>query len=105
MGFASNMDLIVTSALVGWEKPDKRTFFAALNPLDVHPNNAIHIGDQPLSDVKGAWAIGMHAALIDRYDRHEDGEHDALRVRSLVELSEAVIAHNTALQPSSSRRR
>ncbi|HYI24205.1 MAG TPA: HAD family hydrolase, partial [Thermomicrobiales bacterium] len=27
LGFARHMDLIVTSALVGWEKPDARTFF------------------------------------------------------------------------------
>ncbi len=94
MGFAKHMDLIVTSALVGWEKPDKRTFFAALDPLDVAPENAIHIGDQALSDVAGARAIGMAAALIDRYDRHRDDEHDAIRVRSLTELADAVVDHN-----------
>lgn len=94
MGFAKHMDLIVTSALVGWEKPDRRTFLAALDPLDVAPEAAIHVGDQALSDVAGARAVGMAAALIDRYDRHADGEHDAIRVGSLTELAEAVIAHN-----------
>jgi putative hydrolase of the HAD superfamily len=94
MGFARHMDLIVTSALVGWEKPDSRTFFAALDPLEVAPGEAIHIGDQPLSDVAGARAIGMAAALIDRYGRHADDEHDAIRVGSLTELADAVIAHN-----------
>lgn len=94
MGFSRHMDLIVTSALVGWEKPDKRTFFAALDPLGVAPEEAIHIGDQALSDVAGARAIGMAAALIDRYDRHEDDEHDAFRVRSLTEFADAVVEHN-----------
>jgi HAD superfamily hydrolase (TIGR01549 family) len=94
MGFARHMDLIVTSALVGWEKPDKRTFFAALDPLEVAPEDAIHVGDQALSDVAGARAIGMAAALIDRYERHGDDEHDAIRVRSLTELADAVIDHN-----------
>lgn len=94
MGFAKKMDLIVTSAIVGWEKPDKRTFFAALNPLKVEPKDALHVGDQPLSDVKGARAIGMGAALIDRYGRHRDDEHDAIRVRSLMELAEMVVKHN-----------
>jgi putative hydrolase of the HAD superfamily len=97
MGFAEQMDLIVTSALVGWEKPDARTFFAALDPLGVAPENALHIGDQALSDVKGACAIGMAAAIIDRYDRHRDDEHDAIRVRSLTELAEIVVAHNDRL--------
>jgi HAD superfamily hydrolase (TIGR01549 family) len=94
MGFAKHMDLIVTSALIGWEKPDPRTFFAALDPLEIAPEDAIHVGDQALSDVSGARAVGMSAALIDRYDRHRDGEHDALRVRSLIELVDLVVDHN-----------
>jgi HAD superfamily hydrolase (TIGR01549 family) len=94
MGFAGQMDLIVTSALVGWEKPDPRTFFAALDPLGVAPEDALHIGDQALSDVKGARAIGMAAAIIDRYDRHQDDEHDAIRVNSLTALAELVVDHN-----------
>ena len=99
LGFAKHMDLIVTSALVGWEKPDPRTFYAALDPLMVEPESALHIGDQALSDVVGARAIGMHAAIIDRYDRHEDGEHDAIRVKSLTDLADLVIAHNASLVP------
>jgi FMN phosphatase YigB (HAD superfamily) len=96
LDFAHHMDAIITSALVGWEKPDPRTFYAALDHpmIDVAPTDAIHIGDQPGSDVAGAVAIGMRAALIDRYDRHEDNEHPAIRVRSLPELADLVIAHN-----------
>ncbi|MBA3276093.1 MAG: HAD family hydrolase [Chloroflexia bacterium] len=94
MGFSKHMDLIVTSALVGWEKPDSRTYFAALEPLAVAPGDAIHIGDQALSDVVGARAIGMGAAIIDRYERHRDDEHDAIRVTSLLELAEMVVEHN-----------
>ncbi len=97
MGFSKHMDLIVTSALVGWEKPDARTYFAALEPLDVAPGDAIHIGDQALSDVVGARAIGMGAAIIDRYGRHRDDEHDAIRVASLLDLVELVVAHNARL--------
>ena len=70
--FAEQMDLIVTSALVGWEKPDSRTFQAAYEPLGVEPGRALHIGDQPKSDVAGSLAVGMRAALIDRYHRHPD---------------------------------
>lgn len=94
MGFAEQMNIIITSALVGWEKPDRRTFFAALEPLGVEPGNAIHIGDQPLSDVLGARRIGMGAALIDRYGRFRDGEFDAIRVPSLMQLAQRVVAYN-----------
>lgn len=94
MGFAAQMDIIVTSALVGWEKPDSRTFFAALDPLGVSPERALHVGDQPLSDVVGARKVGMAAALIDRYERFGDDEYPALRVHSLMQLAEHVVAYN-----------
>lgn len=88
--FATLMDLIVTSALVGYEKPDPRTFHAALEPLEVEPERALHVGDQPKSDVIGARGVGMNAVLIDRYGRHDDP--DIPTVDSLTELAEKVIA-------------
>jgi putative hydrolase of the HAD superfamily len=94
MGFATQMDIIITSALVGWEKPDSRTYFAALDPLDISPGRALHVGDQPMSDMVGARKIGMAAALIDRYDRFTDDEYPALRVRSLMQLARHVVEYN-----------
>lgn len=94
MGFAQQMDIIITSALVGWEKPDSRTFYAALEPLEIEPGRALHIGDQPLSDIVGARKIGMAAALIDRYGRFRDDEVPALRVHSLMQLAEHVVEYN-----------
>ncbi|HET7095200.1 MAG TPA: HAD-IA family hydrolase, partial [Thermomicrobiales bacterium] len=70
--FADRMDLIVTSALVGYEKPDPRTFRAAFEPLGVDPARALHVGDQPKSDIVGALDVGMQAVLLDRYTRHPD---------------------------------
>lgn len=98
LAFAHEMDAIITSALVGWEKPDPRTFFAALEhpAIRVSPRYALHVGDQPKSDVAGAIGIGMRAALIDRYDRHADDPR-AVRVRSLMDLAEAVLRHNARL--------
>ena len=95
LAFAHEMDVIITSALVGWEKPDPRTFFAALEhpAVRVAPGYAFHVGDQPKSDVTGAIGIGMRAALIDRYDRHADDPR-AVRVRSLMDLAEGVLRHN-----------
>ncbi len=94
MAFAHEMDLIVTSALVGYEKPDVRTFRAALDPLGVEPDAALHIGDQPRSDVVGALATGMRAALIDRYDRHDRANHEVPVLRDLSALVEHVLAVN-----------
>lgn len=94
LAFAHELNLIVTSAVVGWEKPDVRTFRAALDPLAVAPGEAIHIGDQPKSDVAGALATGMRAALIDRYARHDPAAHDVPVVQGLMELVDLVLAHN-----------
>ena len=96
LAFADEMDLIVTSATVGWEKPDVRTFRAALDPLGVRPEEALHIGDQARSDVAGALATGMRAALLDRYGRHDPAAHGVPVVGSLTELVDSVLAERSA---------
>lgn len=88
--FALLMDLLVTSAFVGYEKPDPRTFLAALNPLGVDPERTLHIGDQPKSDVVGARGVGMNAVLLDRY--HRQRQTDVPTVNSLTELADKVLA-------------
>lgn len=93
MGFAEQMDLIVTSALVGWEKPDARTFYAALEPFNLPASSVLHVGDQPDSDVVGARAVGMAAALLDRYDQYPEPEN-AERVTSLMQLTDLVLDYN-----------
>jgi FMN phosphatase YigB (HAD superfamily) len=92
--FAHEMDLIVTSALVGYEKPDVRTFQAALEPFDISGPEALHVGDQPRSDVAGALATGMRAALIDRYRRHRQENHSVPIFHTLDELVDEVLAIN-----------
>lgn len=96
MGFAEHMDTIVTSALVGWEKPDARTFYAALEPFNLPASSALHVGDQPDSDVIGARAIGMAAALLDRYDQHLEIDLDAERVTSLTQLVDLIEDYNAS---------
>jgi HAD superfamily hydrolase (TIGR01549 family) len=98
--FAQEMDLVVTSALVGWEKPDVRTFRAALDPLGIDPARALHIGDQPRSDVVGALETGMRAALIDRYGRHRQTDHQAPVMRDFSELLRHVEAVNATADPA-----
>jgi putative hydrolase of the HAD superfamily len=95
LAFAHEMDAIVTSAVVGWEKPDPRTFHAALDhpAIGVSPARSLHVGDQPRSDVAGALAVGMHAALLDRYGRQpvDLPIQPTLRVENLLDLAELVV--------------
>jgi FMN phosphatase YigB (HAD superfamily) len=56
----------VFSSQYGFVKPDHRLFLLACGLLDVSPQNAIYIGDNPYNDVKGAQKIGMTAVLLNR---------------------------------------
>jgi HAD superfamily hydrolase (TIGR01549 family) len=94
LAFAHELNAIVTSALVGWEKPDVRTFRAALEPLGIDPADALHIGDQLRSDVAGALATGMRAALIDRYSRHDSADVGVPVVNNLDQLVDLVLSIN-----------
>lgn len=92
LAFADEMDLIVTSATEGWEKPDVRVYQVTLERLGVRPEEAIHVGDQPRSDVVGALNTGMRAALLDRYGRHDRAGHRVPVVESLDALVDLVLA-------------
>ncbi len=94
MAFAHEMNLIVTSAIVGYEKPDPRTFRAAFEPLAIAPAEVLHIGDQPQSDVSGSLSVGMRAALIDRYHRHDPQNHEVPIFTGLLDLVDHVFEVN-----------
>jgi putative hydrolase of the HAD superfamily len=63
-GLREFFDVVLDSALVGMEKPDPAIFRAALAALDVHPHEALYVGDLYEVDVQGARAAGMDAVLF-----------------------------------------
>jgi HAD superfamily hydrolase (TIGR01509 family) len=65
-GVLDLFDVIVVSDQVGWRKPRREIFDAALAPLGVAPGDALFVGDRADIDVAGAHAIGMPAAWINR---------------------------------------
>jgi putative hydrolase of the HAD superfamily len=52
---------IAYSDEVGYRKPDARIFTRSLRALGVEPARALHVGDNPEADVRGAKAVGMRA--------------------------------------------
>jgi putative hydrolase of the HAD superfamily len=66
LGVCERVDFVVSSCLVGCEKPCQAIFQAALDAADVPAEAALHVGDQPRSDALGAVAAGLHALLLDR---------------------------------------
>ncbi len=78
-------DFTLISYEVGVEKPHPKIFRLALKKAQVRPEEAIHVGDQYLSDVRGAKLVGIKPLLLDRdgFLTHQDG---CQRIRGLGEI-------------------
>jgi HAD superfamily hydrolase (TIGR01662 family) len=61
-----DVDAVLTSRLHGKTKPHETIFRRMLELLDVHPSDAVMVGDTVEDDVEGARAVGMRAVLVDR---------------------------------------
>ena len=87
LGFAGHVDFVVTSLEAGAQKPDPAIFEMSLARAGVVAAEAVHVGDQLESDVRGALCAGIRPVLIDRYADHvEYGDHP--RIERLDELPE-----------------
>lgn len=62
------LDFVITSKEVGYEKPNKEIFIAALKKGGVSEKGelALHIGDDLEKDIQGAANAGMKSILIHR---------------------------------------
>lgn len=63
-------DVRVISGVEGIEKPDPAIFELALERAGLRPEEAVYVGDVPAFDVDPPVALGMHAVLVDRRERH-----------------------------------
>ena len=88
-GVVDVFQTIVVSDEIGWRKPRRDIFDAALSRLGVGASDSLFIGDRADMDVLGAQQVGMDAAWINR-----DGEPlpagikaPAYEIRDLGELA------------------
>ncbi len=65
MGIAGYFDAVVGLEDTGKKKPSALPFRKALRLLKVKPEEAMHVGDRPERDLKGAKAAGMKTCLAD----------------------------------------
>jgi putative hydrolase of the HAD superfamily len=77
------LDVVISSADLGIEKPDSRFFNQAFRQLDIDPDQIAHIGDLPADDFDGAVAAGFKAILIDRSNKKPTHPN---RIENLLEL-------------------
>jgi putative hydrolase of the HAD superfamily len=75
--FALGVDAWISSGTHGKVKPSPTIFRAALELLEVEPEQAAMVGDSLSDDVEGARALGLRAFLIDREGRFAERD-DAL---------------------------
>lgn len=59
LGIRPFFDCLVDSSLVGAMKPDPRIFRAALDRMNLEPEETLFVGDNVSRDLKGAQALGM----------------------------------------------
>jgi putative hydrolase of the HAD superfamily len=78
-----DVDAILTSRVHGKTKPHETIFRAMLEKLDVAPEAAAMVGDDPEDDVAGACAVGMQGWLVDRDDRFPQHPHRLTDLRAL----------------------
>jgi FMN phosphatase YigB (HAD superfamily) len=57
-------EAVAISEEMGFKKPDPRAFHHALAQLRTAPAEAIFVGDDPVSDIAGAQAVGMIAVQV-----------------------------------------
>ncbi len=92
-GVAHLFDVIVVSDQVGWRKPRREIFDAALAHLGIAAGEGLFVGDRADIDVAGAHAIGMPVAWINRRGEAlpPDVAPPAYEIRDLAELRAILI--------------
>jgi putative hydrolase of the HAD superfamily len=70
LGLSGLIDVVLTSAATGYEKPNPRAFEHALEACG-RPREVWMVGDNPVADAAGAEAVGIPAVLV----RSVDGQH------------------------------
>ncbi|MFQ5738966.1 MAG: HAD family hydrolase [Acidobacteriota bacterium] len=90
LGLRDYFDAVIDSHLTGYEKPDPRIFFRALQLVGATASETVHVGDIYHADVTGAHAAGLHAVLLDPFDDWID--LDCVRFPDLRSLQSAICA-------------
>jgi putative hydrolase of the HAD superfamily len=102
LGLAERLDFIAVSSLLEAEKPEPEFFeralaLAAEPPARVRPGEALHAGNDPVQDVRGAWSCGLQAVLVDHRGLQSQATlpEGVPTVRSLPELERWITARLT----------
>ena len=91
LGIDTCFEQIITSALVGFEKPSAKIFQYLVSAARCNAEQILHVGDRLEDDFKGAQAARIKAVLYGS-NRHEDLKFQSiLQIHSLAKLTGLLI--------------
>lgn len=91
LGIRSHFDSVLISSQVGYAKPAAEIFHSALSRYGLSPQEALHVGDSPETDIVGAKGAGLQGILLDpRTDDAGNGQS----IRNLKSLLPIIDARN-----------
>jgi putative hydrolase of the HAD superfamily len=103
IGLLDRFAVVVASSELPAGKPDPGAFTVLCQRLGMAPGSVMYVGDDPVTDVAGARAAGLHAVLIDR-DQAGQAADGAISIRSLTKLPATLTALNLEKDRDASRR-
>lgn len=87
IGIADYFHFAFNAEDLGLSKPDPGAFHAVLRHAEVPAHAAVHIGDHPRDDIRGAQAVGMRAVWFNPQGKPWEGEgRPDAQIASLAEL-------------------
>ncbi len=84
-GLLDYFDVVVSSQMLGWKKPDEKVFWYLIRVFGVEPEEIVFIGDDPVADILGAKKAGLIAIHKPRPDTPPSPYADAI-INSIGEL-------------------
>ena len=84
-GIEDFFEEVITSGVAGFQKPDKQIFEFALRKVGTKAEDALMIGDNPLSDIEGAYLAGIDQVFYNPFNQ-QCPITPTLEIKSLREL-------------------
>jgi putative hydrolase of the HAD superfamily len=89
VGLGHVLAFAINAIDVGKLKPDPAMFEAACERLGFAPDQIVHVGDDPHSDVFGAAQVGLRTVWVNRNGKVWDAQHRAdAEIKNLEELEQ-----------------
>jgi len=87
LGLADYFEQIISSATIGYEKPNKHIFDYALSFVE-NGSNVIMIGDNYHADIQGAESVGLKAIMVRKH--HDDATYYSNSVAGILDIIQTI---------------